>query len=299
MDPTAGIVLITSANGQQSRNIIPVLLQHSYKLRLFVHSDKSARDLQNTFPELTPDSFVVGDFLEYHSVDLAMKSVHTVIHIGPPFHPQEAAIGTIVIDAARRHGVKQFILSSVLHPLRTKMLNHKVKLEIEEYLIESGLSWTILQPTHMMQTLALQPVLSSGVLPLAYSPEVVQGFIDLYDFAQVVLKVLQSPAEHREARYELLGCVGTYAEVAKTLSKKSGKTVTVKQVPVEDVAARANTTGHPYFTEGMKRMLFYYNTRGLTGNPNVLRWLLGKNPSTWDDYLNRVLPGTSSKTAGA
>ncbi|KZO94995.1 NAD-P-binding protein [Calocera viscosa TUFC12733] len=250
-------------------------------------NDNSARDLQKTFPKLQPDNFAVGDFLEQHTVDLAMKGVNMVIHIGPPMHPQEAACGTIVIDAARRHNVGHFILSSVLHPLRQKMLNHKVKLEVEEYLIESGLPWTILQPTHMMQNMALKPIFSTGVITMPYSPATVQGFIDLTDFAQVVLKVVQSPEEHNMARYELLGCVGSYNEVADTIGRKIGKPVKVERIPAEQAIARMGT--HPYTQEAMKRMLYYYDTRGLTGNPNILRWLLGREPCTWDDYLDRVL----------
>lgn len=287
MSSKSPLILITSANGRQAREIIPVLLEQDLKLRLFVHSHDSARDLHETFPKLSPDAFAVGDFLEQHTVDLAMKGVTMVIHIGPPFHPQEAACGTIMIDAAWRQDVGHFVFSSALHPLRQKMLNHKVKLEVEEYLIESGLHWTILQPTHMMQTTVLEPVLSNAMMKLPYSPATVQGFIDLADFAEVVLKVVQHPSVHDMARYELLGCVGSYNEVADIIGKKIGKSVKVEQIPAEQAAAAS--TSHPYSQDAMKRMMYYYNTRGLTGNSNVLRWLLGREPSTWNEYLDRVL----------
>jgi len=262
-------------------------LEHNLRVRAFVHSSESAQALHKTFPTLKPNDIVVGDFLEQSSVDLAMKDVDIVIHIGPPFHPQEAACGTVVIDAARRHGVQHVILSSVLHPLRQKMLNHKVKLEVEEYLIESGLAWTILQPTHMMQNIALEPIFSTGTLKLPYSATTAQGFIDLYDFAHVVLKIVQNLKEHNLARYELLGCLGTYNEVAEIMSKRVGKSIAVERVPVEEAAARMSS--HPYSQEASRRMLYYYDTRGLTGSPNILRWLLGRDPSTWDTYLDRAL----------
>ncbi|KZT61073.1 NAD(P)-binding protein [Calocera cornea HHB12733] len=165
------------------------------------------------------------------------------------------------------------------------MLNHKVKLEVEEYLIESGLDWTILQPTHVMQQMPLDPIISSGVMTLPYSPATVQGFIDLADFAQVVLKVARAPKEHNMARYELLGCIGSYNEVADIIASKIGKSVKIERIPAEQAAARAGT--HPYTQEAMRRMYYYYDTRGLTGSPNVLRWLLGRDPSTWDSYLDR------------
>jgi hypothetical protein len=72
-------------------------------------------------------------------------------------------MATAVIDAAKNAGVRHFVLCSVLHPMRTKLVTHKLKLQcvyprmpckyvdqagcvrVEEYLIESRMNFTILQ----------------------------------------------------------------------------------------------------------------------------------------------------------
>ena len=55
-----------------------------------------------------------------------------------------------MIDAAKSHGVSHFIYASVLHPCLRKLMNHDCKRYVEEYLIESGLPYTILQPSHFI-----------------------------------------------------------------------------------------------------------------------------------------------------
>lgn len=40
--------------------------------------------------------------------------------------------------------------SSVLNPQLRKLMNHDCKRHVEEYLIESGLNFTVLQPSHFM-----------------------------------------------------------------------------------------------------------------------------------------------------
>lgn len=67
-----------------------------------------------------------------------------------------------VIEAAKKAGVNFFILCSVLHPMRSKLITHKLKLmyafryitcemrglgclRIEEYLVESRINYCILQ----------------------------------------------------------------------------------------------------------------------------------------------------------
>jgi len=287
MSSNAPLVLVTSANGKQGRAIISTLLQNGISVRAFVHSTARSSELHQNFPALKAESIVVGDFLEYSTLDKAMHNVDMVVHIGPPFHQQESAIGTIVIDAARRNKVKHFILSSVLYPMRSKMVNHKSKLLVEEYLVESELGWTILQPTHLMQTLPLSAAISRGTITLAYPGTMLQGFLDLADMAEVVLKVVQSPEEHHMAIYPLVGWNGTYNQVAEALSKKCGKEIKMQQISIDEVMGPMKDA-EPYFKEGMSLMNFYYNRHGIPGNTNVLRWLLGREPSTWETYLERT-----------
>ena len=43
--------------------------------------------------------------------------------------------------------------------------------------------------------------------------------------------------------------------------------------------------------EGMSVMNAHYTAHGLSGNPNVLRWLLGREPTGFATFVKRELMG--------
>jgi uncharacterized protein YbjT (DUF2867 family) len=204
--------------------------------------------------------------------------------------PHEHHIGVLVIQAAEKAGVTHFIFSSVLHPIRSKLLNHDIKRLTEEYLIESSLNWTILQPTHFMQNTATAEAAKNGFLPMTYNPDNEMGFVDLRDLGEVVQSILKEPDKHYRARYELVGENVSYTEYARMISEVSGKTVEIKKVSAAEVAKRLGG-GDRDFEDRFARMLFYYDRWGLVGNSNILRWLLGHEPRTLAAYIADSLAG--------
>jgi hypothetical protein len=52
--------------------------------------------------------------------------------------------------------------------------------------------------------------------------------------------------------------------------------------------ARASSLGD-YQIETLLKMFHYYERNGLSGNPNVLSWLLGRAPTTFEAFIKRVL----------
>jgi uncharacterized protein YbjT (DUF2867 family) len=168
-------------------------------------SEKSADQLKSDFNHPNNLETVVGDLLNVDDIAHAMTGVTTVFHVGPPLSVYEPHIGVLVIKAAAKAGVKHFIYSSVLHPIRSKLLNHDVKRQVEEYLLESSLDWTILRPTQFMQNSNPAEAVKSGFWPLTYNPDNEMGFIDLRDLAQVVAVVIENPPKHYRALYELCG----------------------------------------------------------------------------------------------
>ncbi|GBE88981.1 hypothetical protein SCP_1403890 [Sparassis crispa] len=91
-------------------------------------------------------------------------------------------------------------------------------------------------------------------------------------------------------RYEQTGQNCTLEDVAKEISTRLGKQVVCKPVSSEEVLPKS-TLQHvellsDLVTEGMDRMLYYYN-RSL----NILRWVLGRGPTTWAALLCRDIQG--------
>lgn len=286
------IILVTLANGKQCRHVIPLLLDlPNVLVRAFVHSQSSADNLKSDFNSDKLETFI-GDLMYPDNIQNAMKTVHTVFHVGPPMSIHEAHIGILVIQAAQRAGVRHFIYSSVLHPIRSKLLNHDVKRQVEEYLIESRLNWTILQPTHVMQNTNPAAAVKQGKLLVPYTLDNEMGFIDLRDMADVVIKILKSPEKHYRARYELCGENISYTKYAALITKVTGKKVVAEKTDGGVLAKRIGGNRDIDFEDRLNRMFIYYDRWGLVGNSNILEWLLGKPIRTLEQYIKDSVEGS-------
>ncbi|CAD6573598.1 MAG: ATP synthase d subunit [Cyphobasidiales sp. Tagirdzhanova-0007] len=275
--------LLTTAGGSQTaEHLIPFLLQDKIDFKLFVHSNASAARIRKRFGSSIEDGqFVYGDFFERKSLTSAMKGVSKVVHVGPPYHPEEDATGKLAIEEARR------------------------KLSVEEYLMEGDaypMHWTILQPTCFMQNIPLEKVAETGTLSLGYDVGLLQGFVDRDDLAKIISIVLKDPETHHRARYEILGVNNTHEEVANYVGKRLGKEIKAKKIGLDKFVQAAKEGGRPapqgsYGLEANKQMLFHYDSHGLTGNSNIATWLLGHKPTDWPAYLEKNLQTLSALQA--
>jgi uncharacterized protein YbjT (DUF2867 family) len=187
--------------------------------------------------------------------------------------------------------VERFVFHSVLHPQIEAMPHHWQKLRVEELLFESGLSFTVLQPTIYMQNiLANWDQIKNGVYPIPYAPETRLSMVDLEDVAQVAAMVLTQPGHHG-AVYELVGVSAiTQIEVANILSEQLNRPVIAKMIPLDEWErnARASSMGEYQATTLMK-MFRYYERHGFVGNSNVLSFLLQKRPASFGDFVRKVV----------
>jgi len=288
------LVLLTAAGGKQVTNLLPFLKFKN--LRLVVHSQTSADRLKAIHPNA---EVIRTDLTEPRECKRVLKGVTAIYHIGPSFHPHETAIGHNMIDAAIEEAksgtFKHFVYSSVLNTQLRKLMNHDGKRYVEEHLMESGLNWTILQPSHFMDMFPLPMLMASPepVYPAGWDPSKPFGYTSAKDAGEAGAKVLQERQEHYFAQYPLVSTkvpIG-YAEVCKIASKMIGKEIKVEQKPLLEAAARLTNSivggdEVPDATrDAAQRMLLYYEYYGLKGNSNVMKWLLGREPTTWEAWI--------------
>ena len=160
--------------------------------------------------------------------------------VGPSMHQHETEIGYNMIDAAvdesRKGNFKHFVLSSVIYTQLRKLMNHDCKRYEEEYLIESGLNFTILQPTHFMM-FPVVPMMQQEkpVYPAAFDPNVTFSYMALQDLGEAAAKVLMEGQKHYFAQYPLVSDGPfSYTKVAEIVGEEIGKSITVKQRPFEE-----------------------------------------------------------------
>ena len=282
------MILVTSANGNQGKRLVPKLLAAGCQVRACVRSEASADHLRG----LGVADVVVGDLADPAVVARAVQGIERVYHIGPTVHPDERAMGFAMIDAARAARVGHFVFSSVLHAISTDLIQHEIKRDQEEYLVSSGLEFTILQPTNYMLPHRVWPVFAGEPFRLAWALDRRQSMVDLEDITDVAALVLGEPERHAGATYELVG-PGRFTayEIAGVLSRVLGGEVGVERMDTEAFVRARFGNGDPAVLDYQLRVIgaitAHYSRHDFLGNPNVLGWLLGRPPTSFEDFVRR------------
>jgi NAD(P)H dehydrogenase (quinone) len=280
------MILVTGAAGKTGWAVIRALAAKGAPVRALVY-----RPEQSWLVEAWgAQEVVVGDMRLQATMEQAAAGVRAVYHICPNMSPDEVAIGRVAIAAARSAGVEHFVYHSVLHPQIEAMPHHWLKLRVEEQLLESGLCCTILQPAAYMQNVLTywEAVVEQGLYAVPYAVETKLGMVDLEDVAEAAAVVLTAGG-HAGATYELAGTeVMSQAEVATSLSLGLGRPVRAGTVPLDVWEQRARKSGlGDYQVETLIKMFRYYERHGFWGNPQILGWLLGRLPTSFDAFVAR------------
>lgn len=279
-------VLVTAARGKTGRRIIDAL-------RRAGGSDLSIRALSRSPLEHGDVEMVIGDMDDPAVRERAVAGADLVIHYGPTMHPREVSMGTGMIDAARAANVARFVFISVIHPEIEDLLNHQSKLRIEAHLINSGLDWTVLRPQHYFQNIDPASAIAQGFLAMPYPSTTSLGHVDMNDLADAAAIVALEQG-HSFATYDISSDEHlTVDALAATISQISGAEVVPREVNPYDIIKHmgAHRTVSAYTEEAFHRLTGYYARRGISGNSNVLTWLLKRKPGGFEEYVRRCLAG--------
>lgn len=282
------MILVTGAAGKTGLAVIRALAARGVPVRGLIHQE----NYRDSVIESGAQEAYYGDLLNDKDLRAAMVGVSAVYHIPPNVHPREIDIGDITIREAARAGVKHFVYHSVLHPQLEDMPHHWLKLRVEEHLIASGLPFTILQPTAYMQNITnqLEKIREEGVYLVPYAVSTRLCLVDLEDVAEVAASVLTEGA-HSGAVYQLVGTGLTSQEqIASLLGKLLNKEIRAEQISLEDWQEQVSRTGlGSYQISTLVKMFLHYQNHGFYGNPRMLHWLLGRQPTTLEECLLREI----------
>ena len=151
-----------------------------------------------------------------------------------------------------------------------------------------------------------------------WNPDVANSLIALRDLAEATAKVLDEREKHFLVEYSLCSTMPTSdREVCEEIGKQINKPIEVRaptfdtgvnkllmylfggqesevyadSTPADfQLAADGDLRGDTVRDEA-ERLVLFYNRRGLVGSPNVLEWLLGRNPTTVAEWVGGHLEG--------
>ncbi|MDR7129736.1 uncharacterized protein YbjT (DUF2867 family) [Algoriphagus sp. 4150] len=154
-----------------------------------------------------------------------------------------------VIDIAKECGVKHIVkISSPGADRNSQNFIARPNGEVDDYLKESGIDFTIIQPNSFMQNW------------FGYFSETIQRerkiyeatgdgkkpFIDTRDIAEVAFKILTNSTKHINQTYLLTGGVAvSYGEVAEAISNAIGEKVNYISMTSEEARQRMSEKGMP------------------------------------------------------
>lgn len=294
-------VLVTAAGGNMAREAIPALARagvHVRGLRATPGSEQRVLDLGAA-------EVVIGDVRDPAVVSVAMRGMDAVFHVCPGgLAYWEREIGYSVIEAAIAEDLQNVVVSTLMHPIITALLQHETKRDVEERLVSGPVNWTILQPCDYMQTHIPPSTLQTGELLVPYGLNNRQSVVDLADVAAVAVKVLTEGERHVHARYELCGSTHEPREVAETIARVCGREITVKPVTTREfmrawVSEHADQVNLPrgldehrearaFAARVLDHINEWYDAHDYVGNPNVLEWVLGRPPTSLEDFVRRL-----------
>ncbi|MFC5270473.1 SDR family oxidoreductase [Adhaeribacter terreus] len=232
-------ILITGATGTVGNQVVKKLSNLNVKVRAGVHSIIKGENLKYPNVELCE--------IEYHkpeSLKAAFTGVDRIFMI-TPMSEDQVEIGKLLIDAAKEAGVKHVVrLSAAGAEAENGIQLGRWHREVEKYLEDSGLTYTILRPASFMQNFVNYYGNSIRTdnkiyLPLGHGKV---SFIDARDIADVADCVLTSDKFYNQALYITGPEALTGEEVAQAISEATGRQIEFVDVP-EDAAR-----------EGMKQM---------------------------------------------
>jgi len=288
-------VLVVGATGQYAGLVVPELKRRGVTVRALIRDQRQEAYARERGAEET----VLGNLENPTSLLKAAKGMDGVFHINPAFTPHEFDMGIAMIEGARAAGVRRFVFSGVIHPSILSLSNHAAKLPVEEVLYQSGMNFTVLQPTMFMQSIenAWPDLVQRARFALPYSIYRKASYVDYRDVAEVVGLAFSSDRLDY-GTFELCapGMVDR-AELAELMSEAVGFRVKAGEVQFDEWANAAHLPLGPV-RDGLRQMYADYDRHGFPGgNPLVLRAILGREPRTLRQFVHELAASEQRRAA--
>lgn len=277
-------ILITGATG----NIGAILLDKLREKKVDVIAGVSPRqDIKKL--ESKGIKATVIDFDKPETVLKVLKEVDRVFLLFPLVE-KIVEWGKNAVDSAKEAGVKHILRSSALGAdIGSEYAVSRIQGEIDQAVIDSGISNTIIRPNSFMQNFIIYYGESikydnALYLPLGAGKT---SFIDVRDVATVASEILINPEGHEGKIYDLTGSSAlSNHDVADILSAETGKDV--QYLPIEDeMAVRGmQEMGRPQWDIDVLMSFYRLTKEGLAAEVSSnVRDITGNEPLNFENFV--------------
>jgi uncharacterized protein YbjT (DUF2867 family) len=206
-------LLITGATGNVGKELIRLLTEKNAEIVAAIRDPKEAESSLGADIEYVP-----FDFQRPETFEQAFNRVDKLFLVRPPAISDTKRYINPAIDEAKRLGIQQIVLLSLLGAEKNPLVPHR---KIEDYILTTGLPYTFLRPSFFMQNLSTthrEEIKEDNEL-FVPAGSGKTSFIDVRDIAAVAAKTLLEDG-HTNKAYTLTGSEAlNYYEVADIFSE--------------------------------------------------------------------------------
>ena len=236
-------VLVAGATGLQGGAVAYELMKIGHRVRALTRrpDSEASKQLGKMGAEV-----IAGDFNDPDSLVVAAKGVDAVFAMAVPFPgaDDEIRFGKALAEAALRADVSHFVYSSVANAdQKTNIPHFDSKYEIEEYIKELRLPWTVVAPVFFMENL-LRPWiikdLKRGVLHLPLPPERKLKLISVQDIGRFTATAIEQRELFLGRRIDIAADDLSGREMADIMSGSAGRKVRYEEQRLEDMRSQSS-----------------------------------------------------------
>lgn len=222
-------VLVTGASGQQGGAVLNVLLARGHQVRALTRKPDSewAASVASRGVEV-----VSGDFTDQESLVRAATGVDTIFLMTTFMEAgidAEIEQGLAMVEAANQANVGHLVFTSVASADKATGIPHfDSKFKVEEAIIASGISYTIVAPVFFMENITSPwylPGILDGTLAMPMPADAAIQQIAVETIGQFVASIIERRESVFGKRFDIASDEKTGEEVAQILSEKLGRTI--------------------------------------------------------------------------
>jgi uncharacterized protein YbjT (DUF2867 family) len=277
------MILVTGATGKTGGEVARQLAAANTSFRALVRDVDKAAPISALGAEL-----VVGDIADEAFLSTALNGIDKAFLVMPNDEEQlvlENAFTDACVAAGVQHLVYLSSLESVPESKNPITQNH---VAAQDYIRESGMSWTLVRPTFFMQNFETYAprIKEAGQIVMPVGSGTVSA-TDLRDVGEVIRDVLTKPG-HENKSYDLTGPeLLTFTEIAEQFSRVLGTTVEYIDQPMEEFADLLRTIGlSEWRVDAVCKELEAIGAGVVDHTTDTIEELLGRPPISLEQYIS-------------
>jgi uncharacterized protein YbjT (DUF2867 family) len=277
------LITVTGATGTIGSELVRLLGASNVSVRAVFRDARRIRPLTNV-------SWIQADLREAWTHEAVLAGTARLFLLSdnaPGFGAQQIATLRAAESLGVQHVVKLSALGASGHSNSSIAREHY---DVEQVMLQSPLSWTLLRPHAFMQNWlgeVAESVRDDGVI---HSP-IADGrvpFIDTRDIAAVAAETLLHPEAHAAQKYFLTGgeAIGM-DDLATALTETTGRQVRYRPISMDEARHRWEARGLDSQTIGaMLAIAAYQKAGGATSKvSDRVEKILGRPPKTVRDFV--------------